>query len=188
MWENEGQGQVHAFIRAAYSLLRGVLINLDWIMSLGSVPFQYCLAEYVPVKYQLSAEFWKKRSSRIKRTCFHAPLLLFVCVSICVCSRWLALSVHQPQVCFVPVQRPVPPRAKPPCDLRPRGATGRSSPYFRTCDRRCGWPAPGGWLKGGEQWPWGGGKGQIDFNRLFWLLLDRKHLLLKRQLFQIKQA
>ena len=143
-WETEGQSQVPESISTA---VRSVLINLNWMMRFGSVPFQHCLAE------QLSISWVQKPKDKTD---------MFSCPS-CLCqylmSRWPVLSARQPQAYIDPVRRPAPPHAEPPCDPRPRWATGRSSPYCRTCDRRCEWPAPGGWQKGGERWPWGGRKG-----------------------------
>jgi len=79
-----------------------------------------------------------------------------VLLLLSVCFRWPVLCECQVQACFVLVLRLALPHVKPPCDLLLHGATGRSSPCCRTCDRRCGWPAPDGWLKEAKQWPWGG--------------------------------
>lgn len=87
----------------------------------------------------LLAELVPSCGSTEPRICGHlVGRAAAVGLRICVRSRWPVLSVHQLQACFVPVQRPEPPRAKPPCDPRQRGVTDRSSPYYRTCDRRCG--------------------------------------------------
>ncbi len=125
-------------------------------------PYYSGLAEYVPVTNQSSAELNKKKQLGWNE--HFSFLLLFVWVSV---FKWPVLSECRLRVCCVPVRRPALPHAKQPCDLRLHGATGQSSPYCRTCDRRCGWRAPGGLLRAGEQWPWGGRKAQIDFFSLF---------------------
>lgn len=149
---------------AACLLLR---VLLDWMMSWGSVPFQNCLAEHLPVKYRLSAEVKKKKEKRQLKDKTDIFACCAAAVCLCICPRWPVLSESRLRVGIVLVQRPALPRAEPPCDLRLRGVTGRSSPYCLTCDRRCGWPTPGGWLKAGEQWPWGERRGGIDLFTAF---------------------
>lgn len=114
-------------------------------MTFESVFFQHLLQNICVLTI---IELWKEAAQGH----FFIP---YSFVIICVCTRWPVLSARQLQVCFVLVQRRAPPHAKPPCDPPPHAATDRSSPYCRTCDRRCGWPAPGGWRRGAELWPWG---------------------------------